>query len=56
MKYKHLTLEQRYEIKAYLKCNKSQKFIAEQLGREICTKIFAINSSIENALYQANTR
>lgn len=32
MGYKHLTLEQRYEIKAYLKCNKPQKFIAEQLG------------------------
>ncbi|WP_255317538.1 helix-turn-helix domain-containing protein [Capnocytophaga canimorsus] len=32
MKYKHLTLEQRYEIKAYLKCNKSQKFIAQQMG------------------------
>ncbi|GIM57357.1 hypothetical protein CAPN006_17500 [Capnocytophaga canimorsus] len=31
MKYKHLTLGQRYEIKAYLKCNKSQKFIAKQL-------------------------
>ncbi|MFJ1327516.1 helix-turn-helix domain-containing protein [Capnocytophaga canimorsus] len=32
MKYKHLTLEQKYEIKAYLKCNKSQKFIAQQMG------------------------
>ena len=32
MKYKHLTLGQRYEIKAYLKCHKSQKFIAKQLG------------------------
>lgn len=32
MKYKHLNESQRYEIKAYLKCNKSQKFIAEQLG------------------------
>ena len=32
MKYKHLTLLQRYEIKAYLQCHKSQKFIAEQLG------------------------
>jgi IS30 family transposase len=32
MKYKHLTQNQRYEITAYLKCNKSQKFIAEQLG------------------------
>lgn len=32
MKYQHLTESQRYEIGAYLKCNKSQKFIAEQLG------------------------
>jgi len=32
MKYKHLTESQRYEIKAYLNCHKSQKFIAEQLG------------------------
>lgn len=32
MKYKHLTQNQRYEIASYLKCNKSQKFIAEQLG------------------------
>lgn len=32
MKYKHLTSSQRYEIAAYLKCNKSQKFIAEQIG------------------------
>ncbi|MFJ1430712.1 helix-turn-helix domain-containing protein [Capnocytophaga canimorsus] len=32
MKYQHLTLHQEYEIKAYLKCNKSQKFIAQQMG------------------------
>lgn len=32
MKYQHLTSSQRYEIAAYLKCNKSQKFIAEELG------------------------
>lgn len=32
MKYQHLTESQRYEIKAYLNCNKSQKFIAQQLG------------------------
>lgn len=32
MKYKHLTESQRYEIAAYLRCNKPQKFIAEQLG------------------------
>jgi IS30 family transposase len=32
MKYQHLTQGKRYEIKAYLKCNKSQKFIAEELG------------------------
>jgi IS30 family transposase len=32
MKYQHLTESQRYEISAYLKCNKSQKFIAQQLG------------------------
>jgi IS30 family transposase len=31
MKYQHLTVSQRYEIKAYLNCNKSQKFIAKQL-------------------------
>ncbi|WP_404812203.1 helix-turn-helix domain-containing protein [Capnocytophaga canimorsus] len=31
IKYKHLTSEQRY-IKAYPKCNKSQKIIAQQLG------------------------
>jgi len=37
MKYQHLTQNQRYEIKAYLKCNQSQKFIAEALGvSEIC--------------------
>ncbi|WP_206677255.1 helix-turn-helix domain-containing protein [Capnocytophaga canimorsus] len=32
MKYQHLTLHQEYEIKAYIKCNKSQKFIAQQMG------------------------
>lgn len=32
MKYKHLTLKQRYEIKVYIKCNKSQKFVTKQLG------------------------
>lgn len=32
MKYRHLTQSQRYEISAYLKCGKSQKFIAEELG------------------------
>ena len=32
MNYQHLSESQRYEIKAYLNCNKSQKFIAEQLG------------------------
>ncbi len=32
MKYKHLILEQRYEIKVYIKCNKSQKFVTKQLG------------------------
>ena len=32
MKYQHLTQSQRYEITAYLNCNKSQKYIAEQLG------------------------
>lgn len=32
MKYQHLTTSQRYEISAYLKCNKTQKFIAGQLG------------------------
>lgn len=32
MKYQHLTESQRYEIATYLKCNKSQKFIAEQVG------------------------
>ena len=32
MNYQHLSKSQRYEIKAYLNCNKSQKFIAEQLG------------------------
>jgi transposase, IS30 family len=32
MKYQHLTESQRYEIKAYLNYNKSQKFIAQQLG------------------------
>ncbi|VEJ20251.1 helix-turn-helix domain-containing protein [Capnocytophaga canimorsus] len=31
MKYRYLTSEQRY-IKAYPKCNKSQKIIAQQLG------------------------
>jgi IS30 family transposase len=31
MNYQHLSKSQRYEIKAYLNCNKSQKFIAEQL-------------------------
>ncbi len=29
---KHITKEQRYEIKAYLKCNMSQKFIANAIG------------------------
>ncbi len=28
---KHLTKEQRYQIKAYLNCNKSKLFIAESL-------------------------
>lgn len=37
MGYKHLTLSQRCEIKAYLKCGKSQTFIAEQLGVAKCT-------------------
>jgi IS30 family transposase len=32
MNYQHLSESQRYEIKVYLNCNKSQKFIAEQLG------------------------
>jgi IS30 family transposase len=32
MNYQHLSKSQRYEIKEYLNCNKSQKFIAEQLG------------------------
>jgi IS30 family transposase len=32
MKYQHLTQSQRYAIKAFLACNKSQKFIAEQLS------------------------
>lgn len=32
MKYQHLSESQRYEIKAYLNCNMSQKYIAEQLG------------------------
>ncbi len=32
MKYQHLNERQRYVIKAYLTCNKSQKYIAEQLG------------------------
>jgi hypothetical protein len=27
----HITKEQRYEIKAYLKCNKSKEFIAKAL-------------------------
>ncbi|MFB9121611.1 IS30 family transposase [Bergeyella porcorum] len=32
MRYKHLTLEQRYAIKAYLESGITQKFIAEKLG------------------------
>lgn len=32
MNYKHLTQEQRYEIMSFLKCGKSQKFIADELG------------------------
>jgi IS30 family transposase len=32
MKYQYLNESQRYGIKAYLKCDISQKFIAEQLG------------------------
>jgi IS30 family transposase len=32
MNYQHLSKSQRYEIKVYLNCNKSQKFIAEQLS------------------------
>ena len=32
MSYKHLTELQRYEIKAFLKCGKSQRFISIELG------------------------
>lgn len=32
MKYKHLTEAQRYEMKAYLQCGKTQRFIAAALG------------------------
>lgn len=64
MRYKHLTLEQRYEIKAYLKCNKSQKFIAEQLGvSESCisrelrrNKLKRGGYNAEKAQEQANIR
>jgi DNA-binding NarL/FixJ family response regulator len=32
MKYQHLNESQRYGIKAYLKCGKSQKSIAKELS------------------------
>ncbi|MFK8289217.1 IS30 family transposase [Capnocytophaga canimorsus] len=64
MKYKHLTLEQRYEIKAYLKCNKSQKFIAQQMGVSESTisrelkrnKLKRGGYNHQNAQQQANIR
>ncbi|WP_392419727.1 IS30 family transposase [Capnocytophaga canis] len=64
MKYKHLTLEQRYEIKAYLKCNKSQKFIAQQMGVSTSTisrelkrnKLKRGGYNPQNAQEQANIR
>ncbi|WP_392420191.1 IS30 family transposase [Capnocytophaga canis] len=64
MKYKHLTLEQRYEIKAYLKCNKSQKFIAQQMGVSESTisrelkrnKLKRGGYNPQNAQEQANIR
>ena len=34
---KHLTKEQRYEIKAYLKCDRKKSFIAQELGVDIST-------------------
>jgi IS30 family transposase len=32
MKYKHLSEQQRYELKAFLQCGKSQRFISIELG------------------------
>ena len=59
---KHLTKEQRYEIKAYLKCNKSKGFIAKALNvdkstiyREIkrnSTKTGKYNPAFADQLYQ----
>ena len=59
---KHLTLEQRYEIKAYLKCNKSKSFIAKEIGvskstiyREIkrnSTKTGKYNPKFAEELYE----
>ncbi len=37
---KHLTKEQRYQIKAYLDCNKIQIFIASALNPDYAIGIF----------------
>ncbi|WP_042006186.1 IS30 family transposase, partial [Capnocytophaga canis] len=57
-------MEQRYEIKAYLKCNKSQKFIAQQMGVSESTisrelkrnKLKRGGYNPQNAQEQANIR
>ncbi|WP_404811688.1 helix-turn-helix domain-containing protein [Capnocytophaga canimorsus] len=64
MKYQHLTLHQEYEIKAYLKCNKSQKFIAQQMGVSESTisrelkrnELKRVGYNPQNAQEQANIR
>lgn len=54
MKYKHLTESQRYELTAYLKCNKSQKFIAEQLGvSESCISRELKRNKLKRGRYNA---
>ena len=37
MTYKQLTIEERYQIKAYLKTGMSPKDISIELGRHVCT-------------------
>ena len=52
MNYKHLTERQRYEIKAYLTCNKSQKFIAEKLGvSQSCISRELERNKLKNGVY-----
>jgi transposase, IS30 family len=54
MKYQHLTENQRYEIAAYLKCNKSQKIIAEQLGvSESCISRELKRNKLKRGKYNA---